>query len=115
MNTAIAVADFSRFPICRTPEDGDKNGRVFREEHLLPKIQEADRSNGTVEISLEGVVGFSPTFLDEAFGGLVSENRYTPARLRELLRVKPAAPFHNAFIEELWEIVDDAQEETNGG
>lgn len=115
MSIAIAIADFSRFPICRTPEDGDKNGQVFREKHLLPKIQEADRSNGTVEISLKGVVGFSSPFLDEAFGGLVSENHYTPSRLRELLRLKPAAPFHNAFIEELWEIVDDAQEEMKSG
>ena len=111
MNPTVSIAKFSRFPISRKPEDGEKNGQVFREKHLLPKIQEADRNNGMVVISLEGVEGFSSAFLDEAFGGLVSENHYTPGRLRELLRLKIGDPVHNTFIEELWEAVDDAQKE----
>ena len=111
MNLPVSIADFSRFPIHRKPGDGEKNGQVFREKRLLPKIQEADRNNGMVVISLEGVEGFSSAFLDEAFGGLVSENHYTPDRLRELLRLKIGDPAHNTFIEELWEAVDEAQKE----
>ena len=111
MNPTISIADFSRVPIGRTPEDGDKNGKDFREKLLLPKIQEADRNNEKVVISLEGVEGFSSAFLDEAFGGLVSENHYTPRRLRELLRLKTNDPSHDLFIEELWDSVDEAQNE----
>lgn len=115
MNPTIAIADFSRVPISRKPEDGEKNGQVFREKHLLPKVQEADRNNEQVIVSLRGVDGFSSAFLDEAFGGLISENHYTARRLRELLRLETDDPSHELFIQELWGAVDDAEKERDSG
>lgn len=65
----VRIADFSRFPYGRYPKHGPFNGERFRQEWLMP----AFRSEGTVSVDLSGARGLSPSFLEEAFGGLVRE------------------------------------------
>lgn len=65
----IRLVEFSRFPFGRTAEHGPDNGERFRREVLVP----AFRDDGTVEVILDGARGLSPSFLEEAFGGLVRE------------------------------------------
>lgn len=72
---ALNLADFSKFPSGRDDDDGDFNGRRYRESVLGPAIVEAIRTNGRVRVSLDGVLSFGSSFLEEAFGGLVKIGR----------------------------------------
>ena len=104
MSINISIAnDFNPVPI------GREKGKAFREEILLPKIQEAERNNEMVVVSLDGARSTGSSFLDEAFAGLVVDGRYTARRLRELLRVEAKDIGHGPYIELLWEFVDEAQ------
>lgn len=70
MNLSIAK-DFSPYPDGRYRKDGDWCGEAFRDDKLLPAFKAAMKQGDTLEISLDGVQILSPSFLDEAFGGLV--------------------------------------------
>lgn len=68
MTKRIVIAeDFSRYPAGRFSNDGPFNGTKFRQEHLVPALQNFDK----VEVIFDGVAGFGSSFLEEAFGGLI--------------------------------------------
>lgn len=68
----IAIArDFSDTPGGRKIIEGDFSGELFREQILLPKYKEAVEKKDKLEIDFDGAFGYPPSFLDEAFGGLV--------------------------------------------
>jgi hypothetical protein len=60
--------DFSRYPAGRYRADGPYNGERFREDFLIPALNNKAKQ---VYIELDGVRGYNSSFLDEAFGGLV--------------------------------------------
>ena len=67
----ISIAkDFSKYPAGRFPEDGPYNGTTFREEMLVPRLNELTAPE-RLEVTLDGVAGVGSSFLEEAFGGLV--------------------------------------------
>jgi hypothetical protein len=47
--------------------DGDYSGEDFRKKHLEPAYLEYDN----VVVHLDSIGGYSPSFFEEAFGGLV--------------------------------------------
>ena len=107
----ISIArDFSPSPGGRYTTDGPKSGEAFRDTILLPALKHAERKGDSVTVSLDGIPnGPGPSFLDEAFGGLVRNSDYSPARLRELMHVEASNPIHNPFhIELIWRYVDEA-------
>lgn len=59
--------DFSRFPFGRSIKHSPHNGERFRDEWLLPPLRAGDH----VEVVLDGARGLGPSFLEEAFGGLL--------------------------------------------
>jgi STAS-like domain of unknown function (DUF4325) len=61
------LEDFTRYPAGRYVSDGGFSGERFRKELLVPALNMAD----TVEIYLDGTLGYGSSFLEEAFGGLV--------------------------------------------
>ncbi|MBL7555100.1 MAG: STAS-like domain-containing protein [Bdellovibrionaceae bacterium] len=63
------VTDFTRVPGGRLREDGPFSGQQFREEHLLP----AFKGYSKVTVNLSGAAGFPSSFLEESFGGAVTE------------------------------------------
>ena len=68
MTTELDVArDFSAYPFGRYPEHGPDNGQRFRDEQLIPAL----RAGGRVIVDLTGARGLAPSFLEEAFGGLI--------------------------------------------
>ena len=68
--TRIVIAEaFSPYPAGRFADDGEFNGTTFRQEHLVPALNDFDR----VEVVFDGVAGFGSSFLEEAFGGLIRE------------------------------------------
>ena len=58
--------EFSRKPFGRLRSDGDFSAEVFREDWLLPALQEYDK----VIVDLSGSNLYGSSFLEEAFGGL---------------------------------------------
>lgn len=74
--------DFSRYPAGRYRSDGPYNGELFREDILIPVLNnKADK----IRIELDGVRGYNSSFLDEAFGGLVNRG-FTVEELLERLQ-----------------------------
>lgn len=60
--------DFSKYPAGRYTPDGPFSGEQFREEHLIPAL---NNQSGRVVVELDGARGYGSSFLEEAFGGLV--------------------------------------------
>lgn len=68
MTVEVNVArDFSEFPFGRYPDHGPHNGARFRDEFLVPHLK---RDEGVI-VDLTGARGLAPSFLEEAFGGLI--------------------------------------------
>jgi len=64
----ISIArNFSKYPAGRYRTDGRASGQAFRDDHLVPALQEG----GIVSVVFDGIAGCGSSFLDEAFGGLV--------------------------------------------
>lgn len=66
--------DFSRCPGARYKTEGDFSGEEFRENFLLPKLKEAIAAHCKLIVNLDGSAGYSTSFLEEAFGGLIRHN-----------------------------------------
>jgi len=70
MKIEVRIArDFSKFPGGRYRKTGDFSGQEFREDVLHKHLRKGD----TLKVILDGVDGYPPSFLEEAFGGLVRE------------------------------------------
>lgn len=62
----IKVKDFSKYPGPRYIRLGDFSGEEFRDNVLIPALQD-----DYVSVDFGGVYGYGSSFLEEAFGGLV--------------------------------------------
>lgn len=68
----IKISDeFSKTPGGRYTDEGDYSGQEFREKLLEVKFLDAVKNNENLIVDLDGCVAFPPSFLEEAFGGLV--------------------------------------------
>jgi hypothetical protein len=84
---SISIAkNFTRFPEGRVK--GDTSGKAFRERFLEPAILTGE----PIEVDLDGTLGYSSSFLDEAFGGLVHVLGTAPDALFALLKIKSEDP-----------------------
>lgn len=63
------ATEFTKYPGPRFIRLGKKSGEEFRETVLRPIFEE----NNIIDIDATGVLGFSPSFLDEAFSPLAEE------------------------------------------
>ena len=63
--------DFSDAPGGRTIKEGPFSGEEFRDKILKPKYIEAEKTNQKLLIEFDGAFGYSTSFLEESFGGLV--------------------------------------------
>lgn len=78
--------DFSPTPGPRLRTSGPWSGEEFRERFLEPPLRRGD----VVEVDLDGVVGYTMSFLEEAFGGLVRV--FGPEIRDRVTIVSPARP-----------------------
>ena len=68
----IKIAEeFSDTPGGRTIEEGAFSGELFRNQLLLKRYTEAIEKDEKLVVDFDGAFGYPPSFLDEAFGGLV--------------------------------------------
>jgi hypothetical protein len=100
----IAIAkDFTDTPGGRYRTDGPFSGQEFREDLLVPAMDTADH----VVVDLEGVMGLPPSFLEEAFGGLVRAG-HSPEDLQRVLRIVWRSPRFARYDPLIWSFIQAA-------
>jgi hypothetical protein len=80
--TFSVARQFTRTPGARYEHEGDYSGESFRREYLAPLVQKAISEAVKIHISLDGTAGYGTSFLEEAFGGLVREEKIRARDLR---------------------------------
>ncbi|UCI24589.1 STAS-like domain-containing protein [Mesorhizobium sp. B2-8-5] len=103
MRTISIARDFTPYPGGRYKRNGKGSGQEFREEFLVPLF----KKNETAVIELEGASGYPPSFLEEAFGGLVREG-YAPEEIKRRIRLV-ATPAYDSYTRLIWQYVERAQ------
>jgi hypothetical protein len=90
MSQINVLKDFTDTPGTRLISEGEFTGEQFRIKLLKPKY-DALKPNEILEIDLDGTYGYPPSFLEEAFGGLVrdiiKESR-DPKKVESRLKLK---------------------------
>ena len=65
--------EFSDAPGGRYIKEGPFSGEEFRKNLLKPRYLDAVKNKEVLSINFDGSFGYSTSFLEEAFGGLVRE------------------------------------------
>lgn len=102
MKTINVAKDFSCFPSGRWKVNGETSGQGLRERLLEPEL----RAGNEIMVDLDGTMGFSSAFLEEAFGGIVRSLDVEPERLLSLLHFK--SDDDPSLVEEIIEYILDA-------
>ena len=104
MTKNINIAeDFSKFPGGRVRTDGPYSGEVFREDFLIPALN----NNEKVIIKIDGVMGYGSSFLEECFGGLVRGGQ-SITNLKQKLIIVYDDPAYEMYKIEIWEYIENA-------
>src|SRR5262245_51534800 len=91
----ISIArDFSQYPAGRTRRDGPNSAERFREDVLIPALQKAVAAGLRVIVELDGVYGYSSSFLEETFGGLVRRKVFSPKDITRTLVILAKNPIY---------------------
>lgn len=95
----ISIAnDFTEFPAGRYFQDGPFSGQRFREEILLPALQNHDR----VVVNIDGTLGFGSSFLEEAFGGLIRVHGLDYQVIKIKLEIQGSI---DTYIKKIWSYI----------
>ena len=73
MKTFKISEEYSKTPGPRYESEGKFSGEHFRKTVLIGLYLAAVEKNEKVRIDLDGGYGYSPSFLEEAFGGLARQ------------------------------------------
>jgi len=107
MTTINIAQQFSSSPAGRFHEDGPFNGALFRENFLVPALNDLKDGDDLIVI-LDGVSGFGSSFLEEAFGGLVRDHRFDSYFLKNRIRVVYSDPALAFYADSIADFLDDA-------
>lgn len=107
MKHTIFIKDFSMFPGPRYIRLGPHSGEEFRQNILIPAIEQ----NREIVINLDGTFGYGSSFLEEAFGGLVRKG--IDKDIIIYIRDNLISNDDPTYITEIKEYIDDALKEEN--
>ena len=108
MDVTIDIGnDFTKYPGGRYAQKGPFSGEQFRDEVLVPALNEA--SSDKVNLLLDNAIGYSSSFLEESFGGLVRLG-FSVTQLKEHLSLVSSKP---VLIDEIWEYIHSAAKDTS--
>jgi len=101
MTLQINVArDYSPYPLGRQRDIWPYSGERFREDYLQPPLREGE----IVWVDLTGTRGLAPSFLEEAFGGLIGAGvPYEVVKNHLKIITEDASRFA-----EIWHYINDA-------
>ncbi|WP_169566784.1 STAS-like domain-containing protein [Sneathiella limimaris] len=94
--------DFSDVPAGRFVTDGPFSGEKFRKSILVP----AFKQERNIVVELDGGEGHGSSFLEEAFGGLIREEKFSLEELEERLVLDSK---DELLVAEIWEYIKSAE------
>ena len=94
--------DFSLFPTGRYARDSSCSAEALRDRIIIPALKE----HSEVIIELDGTYGYSSSFLEEAFGGLLRAG-YTSDYLNS--SIKLSSKDDSSLILEINEYINNAE------
>lgn len=114
MNTVInefkISKDFSETPGPRFEDEGAFSGEILRKEYLLPRIENSLVRQEKLRVDLDGTHGYLTSFLEEAFGGLIRENRIPLSDIdKTLIIISTEEPY---LLEDIKDYLQEAHSET---
>jgi len=71
------LEEFTMTPGPRYKHQGPFSGELFRQEVLKPKFEEALDLKTQLYVDLDGPAGYATSFLEEAFGGLARDPKFS--------------------------------------
>lgn len=106
----IIAQEFTPYPEGRSREDSDFSGEFFRQKHLIPAFLNALKKSEKLEVCLEGMKILTPSFLEEAFGGLVREMlpRMSFGEIKEVIEITAESQKYDYFIKKTWNYMEEA-------
>lgn len=90
--------EYSKSPAGRYPKDGPFNGERFREELLIPKLDAAISAGAKLVVNFADADSYSSSFLEEAFGGVVREGRFSNDQLKKYLELVTTDPAYDFWV-----------------
>lgn len=102
---------FSAYPSGRVPADGSFYGEKFREEFLVPaldEIKDLGEVSAVLTVDIDGVRSFGSSFLEEAFGGLIRNTKHDPAWAARVLKIKCTQDHLKMYHDSIEVYVQDA-------
>ena len=100
MKTIVIAKDFTATPEGGKRKEGPFSGEAFREDYLIPALFSQP---GKVMVDLSHTTELDPSFLDEAFGGLVRIG-ISKTVLKERLELKGGLPLVESQI---WKHIEE--------
>lgn len=97
--------EFSKTPGPRYISEGKFSAELFKKEILNKKIKEAKEENKTLEIDLDGTLGYGTSFLEELFGGTARTEGVNFAR-----KIKIISSEEPWLLNDIKKYIDDVAE-----
>lgn len=108
VNLAIAK-EYSAYPSGRDERDGPFSGKRFRDELLYPRVIEAFNRSVPLVVSLDGVMSFGSSFLEEAFGGLIRVSGIDKSKLTQTLQIEEGRPTNSRYKAAILRYISEAK------
>lgn len=106
----LSVAkDYFPFPGGRFRKNGKGSGEEFRDDFLVPRMQEAINQKGCLVVNLDGVMGYPSSFLEEAFGGLIRVSGFTKPQVDSHLIIEVTEPHLGIYADLAADYLADAE------
>lgn len=87
MGKTLILRDcFGRFTGLRHHRISEKSGEEFYHDHLNEAFKNAMENDVVLTVDLDGVRGYSPSFIDEAFGNLIYD--FELKNVQKYLKIK---------------------------
>lgn len=99
--------DFTQYPTGRLRANGRGSGEQFRDEYLLPELQ----NGNDVSVEFDGARGYPASFLEEAFGGLIRLGISKEEILSHLSLTSKSASY-DAYVMLAWDYIMQADART---
>ncbi|WJD61540.1 STAS-like domain-containing protein [Pseudomonas kurunegalensis] len=79
----LDVSKYTDTPIGRDALDGPKNGSDYRDNYVIPALDDYQR----VKLDFTKTMGTTPSFLEEIFGGIIRKRVLGPQELKARVEV----------------------------
>lgn len=103
MMTVNIARDFTRYPSGRYRENSASSAEEFRERFLQPPLLRGEK----IRVEFDGTTGYSSSFLEEAFGGVVRSTHKPAAYILPLLQFESS---DLSLVEEVRQYIAEASD-----